>query len=151
MMAKYCGVKKSLVEAMLPHPCLDLVAPEVAEMNFPLPLLSGLPMNMYFGLWDMLAPLSLWRRDPRPASSSALWGSWEASPSMDQNLVWAVAPYWPRASCLPYLLVDLHSWLPQVFQAQPLQVKHHQHRLNLPTQLHRTEQVRQQVQLGDPG
>lgn len=57
------------------------------------------------------------------------------------KLLWAEAPYWPRASCLPYLLVDLHSWLPQVLQAQPLQVKHHQHRLDLPAQLRGTEQV----------
>lgn len=58
------------------------------------------------------------------------------------KLLWAEAPYWPRASCLPYLLVDLHSWLPQVLQAQPLQVNHHQYRLDLPAQLRGTKQVR---------
>lgn len=41
MMAKYCGIKKSLVEAILPYPCLDFAAPEVAEMSFPLPLLPA--------------------------------------------------------------------------------------------------------------
>lgn len=60
--------------------------------------------------------------------------------SMDWKLVWTAAPYWPGAGCLPHLLVDLDSWFPQVFQAEPLHVKHHQHRLNLPAQLHGTTQ-----------
>lgn len=46
----------------------------------------------------------------------------------------------PGVSCPPHLLVHLHSWLPQVPQAQPLHVKHHQHHLDLSAQLHRTEQ-----------
>lgn len=44
-------------------------------------------------------------------------------------------PHQPQTSRPPYLLVDLHSWLPQVLQAQPLHVKHHQRHLDLPAQL----------------
>lgn len=62
---------------------------------------------------------------------------------MDWKLVW------PPASFLPYLLVDLHSWLPQVFEAQPLPVEHHQHRLNLPAQLLTLQLTPLQKQLAD--
>lgn len=93
---------------------------------------------MHFIPCDTLVPLSPWR-----------WGGLQASFTGCSGGPWGrvillhgpeVAPYWPPASRLPHLLVDLDSWLPQVFQAEPLHVKHHQHRLNLPAQLHGTGQ-----------
>lgn len=102
----------------------------------------SLLQDMCILLWDVLVPHPPSRVALRPASQdqpgpqvpwrvSLLFYEWEAGVGCGSPLAWSC--YCP---CLPpYLLVDLHRWLPQVPQAQPFHIEHHHHPLDLPAQL----------------